>query len=75
MRFCNYKSYISTKGEEGVKKFKYKGGSDSFLYKLIWVPISEFLIKYIIPDYIAPNLITLVSIIELFLVHCYDMYY
>lgn len=36
--------YISPAGEESLKTFKYKGGSDSFLYEHLWGPLSQFIV-------------------------------
>jgi hypothetical protein len=37
---CNENMYISPEGEEGIRTFKYKGGSDSILYAILWSPLA-----------------------------------
>jgi ethanolaminephosphotransferase len=41
---CEVK-YITPAGEEALKTFKYKGGSDSILYEFLWSPLSEFIVS------------------------------
>ena len=34
------KKYISDKGEDAIRNFKYKGGSVSYSYKYVWSPVA-----------------------------------
>jgi len=45
--FCRPFIYIDPVGEEALKTFKYKGGSDSYLYGLVWSPLTEFLVLFL----------------------------
>lgn len=74
-KILNYTYYIDKDGENCVKKFKYQGGSDSFLYIHLWSPLSEFLVRRIFPKTLAPNTITLFGFMLLFLGHCLSIYY
>lgn len=49
---------ITPEGEIVIKNFKYKGGSISYSYDLLWSPLAEALLKYV-PIWWAPNAITL----------------
>jgi ethanolaminephosphotransferase len=49
---------ITPEGEIVIKNFKYKGGSISYSYDLIWSPLAEYVLKYV-PLWWAPNAITL----------------
>ncbi len=53
-----FPNIITPEGEIVIKNFKYKGGSISYSYNLIWSPLAEALLKYI-PIWWAPNAITL----------------
>ena len=59
--FCDYKYYISPAGEEYIRNFKYKGGSDSLLYTHCWSPLCNWIVDHIIPSSVAPNTITAVA--------------
>lgn len=67
--------YITKVGEEGVKNFKYKGGSESLLYKYIWSPLASWLVDNVVPVWMAPNVITLIGTIALFSSMCLTLYY
>jgi hypothetical protein len=55
-------------GESNFKEFKYNGGNDSITYEHIWSPLAEKLLNYT-PSHIAPNVITLTSLILLSFAH------
>jgi len=73
----NYK-YINDKYEKEIHTWKYRGGSDSILYEYVWSPLTNCLVERVIPDYIAPNTVTLIGFIGLIIAHiitayfCYD---
>lgn len=52
--------YISEKGAQAIRDFKYKGGSIAYSYEYLWSPLAEKIVK-LIPETIAPNLITLIG--------------
>ena len=56
-----YKDYVSAEAEAGILNFKYKGGSDSILYQYLWSPMTEWIVQNVVPEWVAPNLITLVA--------------
>lgn len=55
---CNTHFYITDAGYEGVRNFKYKGGSSSVLYSYLWSPLCDWITNNMIPDTLAPNTIT-----------------
>ncbi|EGR27680.1 hypothetical protein IMG5_191250 [Ichthyophthirius multifiliis] len=69
------KCYISTQGEEGIKSFKYKGGSDSIFYSYFWSPLCDYLVKNYFPSYLAPNSITLIGFLIHLVAHIIVLYY
>jgi ethanolaminephosphotransferase len=60
--------YFPNPGIENFKTFKYSGGNDSITYSLIWSPLADWLLKFVPPS-IAPNSITLSSLILLSITH------
>lgn len=69
------KCYISTQGEDGIKNFQYKGGSDSILYAYFWSPFCDYIVKKFIPCSIAPNLITCIGFLIHIFVHLLVIYH
>ncbi|KAL4460927.1 hypothetical protein ABPG74_016399 [Tetrahymena malaccensis] len=69
------KFYISTQGEDGVKNFKYKGGSDSILYTYVWSPLCNWIVENWMPKWIAPNVITSIGFLIHVFVHLLVMIY
>lgn len=67
--------YISKAGEEGIKRFTYKGGSDSILYTHLWSPLCNWIVQNYIPKWMAPNLITTIGFILHVTTHLMVMYY
>lgn len=59
--------------QNNFKSFKYNGGSDSLSYEYLWSPLAEKLLT-ITPSSIAPNTITLFSLIMLAVVHFLYMF-
>lgn len=55
-------SYITPKGEEAIRNFKYKGGDLSLSYQYIWSPLAELVLKFT-PTTIAPNTITVIGLL------------
>lgn len=70
-----FKEYISEKGKQGIKEFKYKGGSVSITYEYVWSPFCDWIVKKFIPSYVAPNTITLAAFIIVMIAHFTMMYY
>ncbi|EAR92829.1 CDP-alcohol phosphatidyltransferase (macronuclear) [Tetrahymena thermophila SB210] len=70
-----FKQYISEEGKQGIKEFKYKGGSVSIVYEYFWSPLCDWIVKKFIPSNIAPNTITLTASIIVFLAHLNMMYH
>lgn len=50
--------YITEKGYDGIRNFKYKGGSVSVFYAHIWSPLCNWIVDNVMPSTLAPNLIT-----------------
>ena len=70
-----YTKYVSKEAEEGIKKFVYKGGSDSLFYQYIWSPLTEYMVNHIVPEWVAPNLITLFAYVFIVLAHVILIYH
>ena len=56
------RKYINEREAQAIRDFKYKGGSISITYGLIWSPLAEFILKFT-PATLAPNVITLLGTI------------
>ena len=69
------KEYISEEGKQGIREFKYKGGSVSITYEYIWSPFCDWIVKKFIPSYVAPNTITLTASIIVMIAHLLMMYH
>lgn len=64
-----FKQYITEEGKQGIRDFKYKGGSVSITYEYIWSPFCDWIVKKFIPTSIAPNAITLTASIIVMIAH------
>ena len=54
--------YISPKGDEAIRNFRYKGGNLSLSYEYLWSPLAELVLK-VMPKSLAPNTITIVGLL------------
>jgi len=52
--------YVSAKGEEALRHYKYCGGDHSFMYRYVLTPMNKRLI-HLFPRWMAPNTITSIS--------------
>lgn len=68
-RLCDYKYFISELGEESIRNYIYKGGSDSLTYKYCWSPLSNWIVDHLIPSSLAPNTITAIGFFQLLAFH------
>jgi ethanolaminephosphotransferase len=57
------KNYISPQNANNLITYKYSGSDLSLLYKHFFSPIAQFLVDRIIPEWMAPNLITLMGFV------------
>lgn len=68
----------SVKLEESNKKalhnYQYKGGDNGITYKYFHSPLAEFCVKFV-PDWVAPNVITLAGALCLVIPHVLSMVY
>jgi ethanolaminephosphotransferase len=53
--------FISPEGEKGLRSYKYSGADYSLIYKHILGPFAEWAVKTFIPEWMAPNVITLIG--------------
>lgn len=61
MSFLLKKDFISKEGESNLPNYKYSGTDKSILYKHVFSPTAEFVVQNFIPNWLAPNVITLVG--------------
>lgn len=66
--------YVTNKGASNMKAYKYDGGDLSLIYKYILSPLAEALVVFV-PNWIAPNTITLISFIIALLNHAIIAFY
>eukprot|EP00743_Colponemidia_sp_Colp-15_P001389 GILK01001524.1.p1 GENE.GILK01001524.1~~GILK01001524.1.p1 ORF type:complete len:377 (-),score=56.07 GILK01001524.1:172-1302(-) len=66
--------YISAQGIENLKKYTYKGGDLSLIYKHILSPLNDYLVEYF-PRWLAPNTITLAGLACVITSHIVMAYY
>jgi hypothetical protein len=50
-------NFVTPEGEKALLKFKYRGRDDSPLYKYVYGAAAELLVKYILPKWLAPNIV------------------
>ena len=50
--------YVSEKGGEEILKYKYSGSDASLLYKHVISPSAVWIVENILPEWLAPNTIT-----------------
>ena len=60
--------YLSKTGAENLKHYQYKGSDDSLLLKYVLRPFQEGCMKFV-PMWVAPNVITVVGLAQIFIVH------
>jgi len=60
MNFLRTK-FISPEGEKHLLAYKYVGSDASLIYKYILSPFAQWCVDHIIPEWMAPNLITLIG--------------
>lgn len=53
--------YISKQGEDNLKSFHYTGGDLSLIYKYFSSPLTNWLVMNIVPEWLAPNVITMIG--------------
>jgi len=56
----NFAPYLNDKAAQNLKEFKYSGGDSGFAYRYFFNPAATYLVECI-PDWIAPNVLTLVG--------------
>ena len=59
--------FVSASGAEAIKKFKYSGEDNSLLYKYILSPLAQYFVDNWTPKHIAPNAITVLGLLLMFL--------
>ena len=47
---------------DAVKKYQYKGGDSSLIYKYILSPLAGWLVDAVVPSWMAPNVVTLIGL-------------
>ena len=52
---------ISDHGEVSLRRYTYKGGDESLIYKYVTSKLAQALVDYVYPTWLAPNLITFVG--------------
>jgi len=62
-------NFVSKIGAENLLKYKYFGSDNSLLYKYVYSKIAQALVDYIIPTWLAPNVITLIGFAATLLPH------
>lgn len=67
--------YISATGAESVRSYKYKGGDRSKLYKYVLSPFAEWCVANLTPEWLAPNLITLIGLSAVLGAHLLTVYF
>lgn len=53
--------YIKKELEVNVLNHKYKGTADSLLYYYVISPVCDWLVANIVPEWMAPNVVTLIG--------------
>ena len=69
-----FKNYVTPKGEERIKVYKYKSQTDSIVYKYIMGPIANYCLKFT-PISIAPNTLTFIGFLFNVVVHLLILFY
>lgn len=69
------KQYITPEGIEHMRTFQYDGSDPSYLYKYFHSPLANFLVKYVVPSWVAPNVLTLTGFLFTLSAHAIFFYY
>lgn len=51
-------NYVSESGGKNVLKYKYSGSDASLLYNHIISPTAQWIVNNVLPEWLAPNVIT-----------------
>jgi len=66
--------YISAKGIEALRNYKYTSGISGFLDRVVFTPFWEAVVK-LLPTWLAPNVITTLSLLHAVAVYLIILYY
>lgn len=61
--------YVPPEKENNLKTYRYIGGDNSYVYAYILSPIANFCVNYLVPEWLAPNLITLLGFLCILIPH------
>lgn len=54
--------FIKKEKEKYLINYRYRGSNYSFWYNYVTAPICDLMIKYIVPEWLAPNVITSIAL-------------
>jgi ethanolaminephosphotransferase len=67
-------NFVSPQGEKNLVAYKYVGSDASLLYKYFFSPCAQFLVDNVIPEWLAPNVITLMGFMCTLIPHLIILY-
>ena len=68
-RSITYHDLVDDCDREKLQSFVYKGKDDSLLYKYFMSPLCDYLVANFVPEWMAPNLITLIGFMFVVIPH------
>jgi ethanolaminephosphotransferase len=66
---------LSEEGGRRLQRYQYRGGDFSLIYKYALTPLNEFVLRFLIPLWLAPNAITLLGLMATIFSHAIALYY
>lgn len=66
--------YVTPQGAKNLRRYKYSGNDASLVYRYVLSPMAEMCVK-VLPQFVAPNLITLVGLLLSIYSHIVIAYY
>jgi len=67
-------NFVTPQGEKNLVAYKYVGSDASLLYKYFFSPCAQFLVDNVIPEWLAPNVITLIGFMCTMIPHVIILY-
>jgi len=58
----NYQDVLDDSDKEAIKSFQYHGKDDSIFYEYVMSPFCQWVVDNILPEKLAPNMITLIGL-------------
>ena len=73
-QLLNYRDIVDESDKKALEQFKYEGSDDSLLYKHFTSPFCQYLVENVVPETIAPNMITFIGFQFILIPHIFIIF-